>query len=107
MQSDSELTSRARSGDRGAFAQLVSRYERPVLATALHVLRCPEDARDVAQDVFLILWRKLGAHWGPRRVGPWTLRVARNAALRHRKRRARTRFGALPNTVVDQRPLVQ
>lgn len=91
MQRDSELITRTRAGGCAAFEQLVARYERPVMATALHVLGCPEDARDLAQEAFLFAWRKLQGLWSPRRFGPWILRVARIAALRHRKRRNRSR----------------
>ena len=51
--SDGILVQRCRAGDRRAFEALVGRYEKPVFNAALRMLRNPEDARDVAQTVFL------------------------------------------------------
>jgi RNA polymerase sigma-70 factor (ECF subfamily) len=96
LKSDSELVLLARGGDRDAFGLLVIRYERLVIAASLMVLGNREDARDVAQDVFVMAYRKMKGLWIPRRFGPWVLRIARNAALRHRKRRQRWQHQELP-----------
>jgi RNA polymerase sigma-70 factor (ECF subfamily) len=95
LKSDLELVLLARSGDRDAFGLLVARYERPVIAASLAVVGNCEDARDVAQDVFVIAYRKVKGLWSPHRFGPWILRIARNAALRHRKRRQQWRCDGL------------
>jgi RNA polymerase sigma-70 factor (ECF subfamily) len=98
---DAELVDRARAGDRDAFAELVKRYERLVIAEAINLLRCPEDARDVAQDVFVIAYRRLNSLWGPRRFGPWIMRIARNAALRYRNQRRRRSYEAISEELPD------
>ena len=102
-ETDFQLVVRARTGDRNAFNQLVTRYERPVLAVALIVVRCPEDARDVAQDVFVTAYRKLNGFWGPRNFGPWALQIARRRALRYRKRQSRRSFQPLSPEFPDPR----
>ena len=51
--SDSELVSRAREGDLGAFEELVNRHERKVYSLALRMLRRRHDAEDITQQAFL------------------------------------------------------
>jgi RNA polymerase sigma-70 factor, ECF subfamily len=102
LHGDAELVDRARAGDRDAFAELVKRYERLVIAEAVNQLRCPEDARDVAQDVFVIAYRRLNSPWGPRRFGPWIMRIARNTALRYRKQRCRRSHESIPEQFPDR-----
>lgn len=87
IDSDAQLVLRSRAGDRDAFAALVQRYERPVIAVACGILRSWDDARDAAQDVFAIAYEKLNRLWRPSRFGPWLLRIARRCALRLLRRR--------------------
>jgi hypothetical protein len=51
------LVLRAQAGDRAAFDQLMILHQRQVLSTAARLLRCTDDARDAAQEVFLKLYR--------------------------------------------------
>lgn len=88
--SDSELLDRFRGGDQAAFDLIVDRFERRVFAVALSICRHHEDARDVAQDVFLTALRSLSGFRGDAQLGTWFHRVAVNASLdlvRRRRRR--------------------
>src|ERR1043166_10082919 len=51
---------RARSGDHDAFAELVGRHEGMVFSIALHFFDDRTRAEEIAQDVFLQLFRSLG-----------------------------------------------
>ena len=86
---DSTLVERFRQGDRAAFGELVARYQRPVYNAAFWVLRSPEDARDVAQDVFLKVAERI-ADYDPRfRFFSWIYRIAVNEALNALRRSGR------------------
>lgn len=78
------LVRRAQSGDVEAFSEIVTRYERFVYHTAVHVLRIsggnPADGEDVAQNVFLKAWRSLHAFRGDCAVSTWLYRITVNAA---------------------------
>ena len=52
-------------------------------------IRNDADADDVAQDVLLRAYRKIGSLRDPQRVSAWTYRIARNAVLDHARRVAR------------------
>jgi RNA polymerase sigma-70 factor, ECF subfamily len=53
------LVERAQAGDRGAYGELVERFQPTVYAVALARLRNPTDAQELAQDVFLHGMKKL------------------------------------------------
>ncbi len=78
---DARLVERARNGDRRAFEVLVRRYERRLYCFALNIVGNPEDAREVAQETFLKVFRRLDTFQGQSRFSTWLFRVARNAAF--------------------------
>lgn len=61
-------------------------HRHRVYAFALRLTGCREDAADVTQEVLVRLWRH-GDAVEPERRLPWVLRVTRNAALDHLRRR--------------------
>lgn len=91
--SDRDLVSRAAAGERLAFDALVERWEGRVFRLAHRFFRRPEDAEDVAQDVFVKAWRALGSYRGDAPFEHWLLRIATRTcydALRQRRRRVET-----------------
>ena len=56
---DFELIERARSGDDGAFNQVVQAYRKRILGTIARLIGRPEDVEDVGQEVFLRLYYSL------------------------------------------------
>src|SRR5438445_2072966 len=81
----------ARGGDLHAFEALVRRYQRRVYALAYQHLRDPHEAQDLAQEIFVRLYRNLGRFDPDRAFEPWFWRLAGNvAASYHRKRVAST-----------------
>jgi RNA polymerase sigma factor (sigma-70 family) len=80
----------AASGDRGAFRRLVDATRTTVASVAVAILRDPELAQDVAQEVYLAAWRELPKLREPTSFLPWIRQVTRNRArmaLRGRRRR--------------------
>lgn len=75
---DQELAGRVREGDVSAYEPLVRRYQGLVFAVAFHQLGNAEDARDVAQDVFVRAFSRLGQVRDPARMGPWLRQIAVN-----------------------------
>ena len=78
MTSDEELVARATAGDQEAFAQLVTRWERPIYALAYRTLRREEEARDVVQDAFLRAYRGLKGFKGEAKFSSWLYRITLN-----------------------------
>ena len=86
--SDEVLAARAAGGDDRAFEQLVERYQARIFRLACR-LTDETDAPDVLQETFLQAYRHLPSFRGESRLGTWLYRIATNAALMHRRSRAR------------------
>jgi RNA polymerase sigma-70 factor (ECF subfamily) len=84
------LVAAAAAGDREAFGELVLLHERVAVRTALAALGRQADAEDVAQDAFLIAWRKLPHFRGDASFRTWLLTIVWRLALA--KRRVRQRW---------------
>jgi RNA polymerase sigma-70 factor, ECF subfamily len=78
---DRALVQRCRDGDRRAFDRLVIRYQKPVFNAALRMLKNPEDARDVAQTVFLKVFEHLEQYDPNLRFYSWIYRIALNESI--------------------------
>ena len=85
--SDGSLVRRCCNGDRRAFEALVVRYERPVYNAALRMLHDREEARDVAQTVFLKVYEHLGEYDPSHRFYSWIYRIALNESINTLQRR--------------------
>ena len=81
MRDEGELIRAAAGGDRRAFEDLVLRKREQVVRTAFQVTGDWEDARDVAQTVFLRLWKVLRRFDPGRRFDTWLYRITVNAAI--------------------------
>src|SRR4051812_24294016 len=79
--SDEELIERSRQKDFGAFEALLERYEDKVFRLALRFVRNESDAKEILQDTFLTIWRKLDTFKGDAQFSSWVYRVTANAAL--------------------------
>ncbi len=99
---DAELVERCCKGDRAAFEILLRRYERPVYNAALRMLRNPEDAKDVAQTVFLKAYEHLAEYDPKYRFYSWIYRIAVNESLHGLSRRHRVE--PLDDEAADDHP---
>ena len=77
----SDLIRKAAGGDRRAFDRLVVVKRERVVRTAYQVTGDLEDARDVAQSVFLRLWHVLPRFDPGQRFDTWLYRITVNAAI--------------------------
>ena len=82
-----ELLDRCRRGDELAWEELVRRHQARVYGVALGYTGNVEEARDVAQEVFVRVWKRLDSCPDPALFLPWLIRVARNACVDHLRRR--------------------
>ena len=80
-ESDMALVERARNKDFAAFEELVSRYEDKIFRLAYRFVRNESEAKEILQDTFLSIWRKLDTFKGDAQFSSWVYRVAANAAL--------------------------
>src|ERR1044071_9818256 len=84
------LLTQARAGDAQAFAALVRAHQGSVFSIGLRMLNRRDAAEDLAQDVFLQLYRKLDSIESLEHLGFWLRRVAANMAIDWLRRRPYT-----------------
>jgi RNA polymerase sigma-70 factor (ECF subfamily) len=80
-------------GDTAAFEQIIRRYETRVMTLAVRLVGARDDARDVAQEVFLRAFKYLHRLDLQKPVEPWLVRITVNVCrdtLRSRQRRSDT-----------------
>lgn len=85
--SDEELVEHVLSGDRDAFAALVQRHQRGVLAFVTRTTGDRESAADVVQETFLKAYCALGSFDPSYRFSTWLYRIASNCSVDHLRRR--------------------
>jgi RNA polymerase sigma-70 factor, ECF subfamily len=108
--SDAELVEQFKGGDRDAFAEIVRRYENRVFTQCLRWMGNEQIAREVAQDVFIALFRSLPRFRGDSRLSTWIYRVVINHCKNrrlYRKRRHMTRHEPLEGPPTDDGPARQ
>jgi RNA polymerase sigma-70 factor (ECF subfamily) len=78
-------------GDSAAFEQIIVRYETRVMTTAARLLGTRDDARDVAQEVFLRAFKYLHRLDLQKPMEPWLMRITVNVCRDTARRRQRRR----------------
>jgi RNA polymerase sigma-70 factor (ECF subfamily) len=84
---EAALVDAVRRGAAGSREAIYHRYKRRVFALALRIVGAV-DAEEVAQEAFIRVFRGLPKFRGDAALGTWIYRLAVNAALSHRSRRA-------------------
>jgi RNA polymerase sigma-70 factor (ECF subfamily) len=88
-----DLIQQLRAGDEQAFKSLVTNYQDLVYNTALGIVQNSEDAEDVAQEVFIQVYRSIDQFKGDARLSTWIYRITTTKALDHiRSRKRKKRF---------------
>lgn len=68
-----------------AYETLIARFEHPIYNLVLRLLNDQADASDVVQEVFLKVFRNVGAFRGQSSIKTWIYRIAVNEAYNHRR----------------------
>jgi RNA polymerase sigma-70 factor (ECF subfamily) len=84
--SDNDLILAFRNGNDAAFATLVYRHDRDVLAIASHYVRVSDDAKDIYQEVFLKVYKGLKRFEFRSEFSTWLFRITTNTCLTHQAR---------------------
>jgi RNA polymerase sigma-70 factor, ECF subfamily len=88
---DLTLVQRVQQGDQRAFKLLVERYQRKVYAVALGMLKDKEEARDVAQEAFVKVYRYLDHFKGDASFYTWLYRITVNICIDAMRRKGSAR----------------
>ena len=86
MTPDTDLISRAAAGDHSAFQALVERHRSMVYRVAYQFAGNHHDAEDIAQEVFVKVYRSLDRFRQDAQLTSWMYRIVMNACIDHRRR---------------------
>jgi RNA polymerase sigma-70 factor (ECF subfamily) len=87
--SEEELVRAVIAGDRAAYALLYDRLAPLVRAVCHDYTHSLADAQNLAQDVFLRAYERLGELRNPESFGPWLISIARQRCSEWRRQKAR------------------
>jgi RNA polymerase sigma-70 factor, ECF subfamily len=80
---DAEVMLRVRAGEESAFAFLVQKYRRPMLSFMYRMVRNQAAAEELAQEVFLRVYRSRETYTANAKFTTWLYRIATNLAVNH------------------------
>jgi RNA polymerase sigma-70 factor (ECF subfamily) len=86
---DVRLMELAGAGDDRAFEQLVERHQRLVVGTVGRMLGSGSDAEDIAQQVFVRVWKNAKRYEPRAKFTTWLLKITRNLVFNELRRRSR------------------
>src|ERR1700752_4977485 len=81
--SDAEIMLRAKAGDESAFAYLVQKYRRPMVSFMYRMSHNAAAAEDLAQEVFLRVYRSRSGYEASAKFTTWLYRIATNLAVNY------------------------
>jgi RNA polymerase sigma-70 factor (ECF subfamily) len=85
LHEDAWLVEGLRTGDEQAYEALISAFQQPVYNLVFRLLNDPADASDVTQEVFLKIFRKIGAFREESSLKTWIYRIAVNEAYNYQR----------------------
>jgi RNA polymerase sigma-70 factor (ECF subfamily) len=99
--SDAQVMLRVKAGDQSAFDYLVQKYRRPMLSFMYRMVHNTAVAEDLAQEVFLRVYRSRENYEASAKFTTWLYRIASNLAVNHARD---TRHQRPENTVSLDEP---
>lgn len=94
---------RAKNGDDEAFSQLVTAYQDRLINIFYHIVGSQEAAEDLAQDVFMRIYRARHGYEPTARFSTWLFRIANNLASNRRRDHGRRK--EIPLAASESGPL--
>jgi RNA polymerase sigma-70 factor (ECF subfamily) len=87
--SDEQLVQRILNGESELYREIVNKYQSRIYAVAFKVTNHSKDAEDVAQEVFIQIYRSLASFKGESAFSTWIYRITMNKTLDLKRKQAR------------------
>jgi RNA polymerase sigma-70 factor (ECF subfamily) len=107
--SDAEVMLRVKTGDESAFSYLIQKYRRPMVGFMYRLCHNPSTAEELAQEVFLRVYRSRESYRAEAKFTTWLYRIATNLAVNHARdtkheRSAQTIYLDAPDEETGSKP---
>jgi len=86
---DAQIIKLVAEGDEGAFEQLVHKYQQAVFNTIYRYIGNQDDVQDLAQEIFIKVWRNAGKFKGKSKFSTWLYRIVVNHCINYRRKNKR------------------
>ncbi|MCL2571763.1 MAG: sigma-70 family RNA polymerase sigma factor [Defluviitaleaceae bacterium] len=87
IRTDMELIEACLAGDQECFTELVNRYKNLVYSIILRMTKDNDEASDLAQDVFLKVYKNLKSYTSAFRFSTWIMRITSNHVIDHHRKK--------------------
>lgn len=95
-----------KAGKEHAYGRLIEDYQQKVFATCISFVPNKEDAEDLAQEVFVEVYRSINKFKGGSKLSTWIYRIATNKCLEFiRKKNSKKRFAFLQSIMGNDIPV--
>ena len=98
------LMLRVKHGDTHAFSQLVELHQHAIIGTVTRMLGNVDDAHDIAQQVFLRVWKSAPRYEPTAKFTTWLYTITRNLVFNETRRRSRRKEVPLESDSDDDSP---
>lgn len=88
---DVRLMEQVKKGDTAAFQELIERRQALVLGTVARMLGSNSEVEDIAQQVFVRVWKSAPRYVASAKFTTWLLKITRNLVFNEMRRRERHR----------------
>ncbi len=102
---DADLIDLISKGDRGAFREILNRYQNAVYGFAFSFIRDPQESEDICQEVFLRLYRTAASYHSTAALRTYLFRIARNLCIDHTRKMRPSPMSAPPEAAYVKTPL--
>ena len=82
---EAALVAELKAGSEEAFAWLIATYQQPIYSLVARTIPDPADAADLTQDIFIKIYRGIGAFHGEASLRTWIYRIALHEASNQRR----------------------
>jgi RNA polymerase sigma-70 factor (ECF subfamily) len=94
------------AGQQAAFSRLLDDYQQKVFGTCISFIPNKEDAEDVAQEVFLEVFKSVAAFKGDSKLSTWIYKITTNKCLEFiRKKNSKKRFAFIQTIFGNEIPI--
>lgn len=100
LYTDTYYIERIQAGETASFACLLDKYSRPVFSLIVKVVGNRQDAEELAQDVFVKVYRNLASFKGDSSFSTWIYRIAYNTAISE-TRKKKHEFLAIEEAIIN------
>ena len=84
---DYDIIKSCLEGDKDAFAVLVNRYKNLVYSIVLRMVNDREECNDIAQEVFIKIYKNLDKYYPSYKFSTWVIRITTNHVIDYRRKK--------------------